>query len=115
MAVSMYTISAPVFVQILSALSNVIDKAEAHCEAKKLDQSFFMNNRLYPDMFPFLRQVRSACDHAVNACARIAGVEVVFAGRWIRCHSLRPRYLSNTATVTGSMESWFFSLPGRCT
>ena len=75
MAVSMYTISAPIFVQILEALSNVISKAQAHCEEKKLDESYFINNRFYPDMFPFVRQVRSTCDHAVNACARIAGVE----------------------------------------
>lgn len=75
MAVTMYTISAPIFVQILEALSNVIGKAQAHCEEKKLDESFFMTNRLYPDMFPFLRQVRSACDHAVNACARVTDVE----------------------------------------
>ncbi len=55
MAVSMYTISAPIFVQILEALSNVISKAQAHCEEKKLDESYFINNRFYPDMFPFVR------------------------------------------------------------
>ena len=76
MAVNMYTISVPIFVQILEALGNVIDKAKAHCEAKKLDEAFFINNRFYPDMFPFVRQVRSACDHAVNACGRVAGVEL---------------------------------------
>ena len=75
MAVSMYTISAPVFVQILEALSNVIGKAQAHCEENKLDASFFITDRFYPNMFPFLRQVRAVCDHAVNACARIADVE----------------------------------------
>lgn len=75
MAVNMYTISVPIFVQTLEALSNVIGKARAQCEAKKLDEAFLVNNRFYPDMFPFLRQVRSACDHAVAACSRIAGIE----------------------------------------
>lgn len=76
MAVSMYSVSAPIFVQFLTALSGVLDKAQAHVEARKLDESFIMGMRLYPDMHNFTRQVRASCDHAVNACARIAGVEV---------------------------------------
>lgn len=76
MSVSMYTVSAPIFIQFLTGLSGVLDKAQAHIDAKKLDESFFMGMRLYPDMHNFTRQVRASCDHAVNACARIAGVEL---------------------------------------
>jgi hypothetical protein len=76
MSVSMYTVSAPIFIQFLTALSGVLDKAQAHIDAKKLDESFFMGMRIYPDMHNFTRQVRASCDHAVNACARIAGVEL---------------------------------------
>jgi len=75
MAVSMYKISVPIFVQFLGALGAVLDKAAAHCEAKKIEPSALINMRLYPDMFPLLRQVRAATDHAVNATARLAGVE----------------------------------------
>ena len=75
MTVNMYSISVPVFVQILKALSNVIGKAQTHCEENKLEESFFLTDRFYPNMFPFLRQVRAACDHAVNVCARVAGAE----------------------------------------
>jgi hypothetical protein len=32
--------------------------------------------RLAPDMFPLVRQVRAATDHAANACGRLAGVEL---------------------------------------
>ena len=77
MAISMYKASAPIFVQFLTALSNVLDKAEAHIEAKKLDQNYFMTLRMYPDMFPFVRQVRAVTDHAVTACSRLAGIEPV--------------------------------------
>jgi uncharacterized protein len=35
MTVSMYKISVPIFVQFLSSMSAVLDKAAAHCEAKK--------------------------------------------------------------------------------
>ncbi len=100
MAVSMYTISAPIFVQILSALSNVVDKAKTHCETKKLDENFFLNNRLYPDMFPFVRQVRSACDHAVTACARISGTEApTFANDENSFEDLKARIAAAVAFV----------------
>ena len=76
MSISMYKASVPIFVQFLTALSVVLDKAAAHAEARKLDQGVLLNTRLYPDMFPLVRQVRAATDHAINACGRIAGAEL---------------------------------------
>ncbi len=52
MTVSMYKISVPIFVQFLTALAAVLDKAAAHCEAKKIEPSALLNARLFPDMFP---------------------------------------------------------------
>ena len=75
MTVSMYKISVPIFVQFLTALGAVLDKAAAHCEAKKIDPQALLGARLFPDMFPLVRQVRASTDHAVNATARLAGVE----------------------------------------
>jgi len=75
MTVSMYKISVPIFVQFLTSLSAVLDKAAAFCEAKKVEPAALLNARLAPDMFPLARQVRAATDHAVNATARLAGVE----------------------------------------
>ena len=76
MTVSMYDISVPVFDRRLSALSVILDKAAAHAEAKKIDPSAFMTDRLYPDMFPLWLQVQAACDHAKNATARLIGKEL---------------------------------------
>jgi hypothetical protein len=75
MTVSMYKISVPIFVQFLTALSAVLDKAAAHCEAKKIDPAALLSARLFPDMYPLARQVRAASDHAVNSTARLAGAE----------------------------------------
>ncbi len=75
MSVSMFKISVPIFVQFLTALSAVLEKAAAHCEAKKIEPAALLNARLFPDMFPLVRQVRAATDHAVNAAARLAGAE----------------------------------------
>jgi len=60
MNASMYTMSAPVFARMLGNLSAILDKLAAHAEAKKIDPAVFLNARLYPDMFPFTRQVQSA-------------------------------------------------------
>jgi hypothetical protein len=76
MTISMYKASVPIFVQFLTSLSAVLDKAAAHAEAKKIDPSVLLNMRLAPDMFPLVRQVRAATDHAANACGRLAGVEL---------------------------------------
>ena len=36
MTISMYKTSVPIFVQFLTSMSAVLDKATAHCEAKKI-------------------------------------------------------------------------------
>jgi len=37
MTISMYKTSVPIFVQFLTSMSTVLDKAAAHCEAKKIE------------------------------------------------------------------------------
>ena len=76
MTFSMFDASVPVFKQILTSLSAIIDKAEAHATEKKIDPAALLQARLYPDMFPFLRQVQVACDFAKGCTARLAGVDV---------------------------------------
>jgi hypothetical protein len=75
MTVSMYTISVPIFAQFLTAQSGCIDKALAHIQAKQLDPNFFLNMRLYPDMYTYTRQVQQASTHAMRACSALAGAE----------------------------------------
>lgn len=76
MAFTMYSASVPVFRQVLTALSGVIDKAEAHASARNIEPSALIQARLFPDMFPFARQVQVAADFAKGTCARLAGVDV---------------------------------------
>jgi hypothetical protein len=73
MTVSMYTVSVPVFIQLLTALKDVIEKAVVHAKAKKIDESFLVNMRLYPDMYPFVLQVQQCCSHAERVCSALAG------------------------------------------
>jgi hypothetical protein len=71
-----YTASLPVFKQMLGGLKTVLSKAEAHATEKKIDPNALLQARLYPDMFPLLRQVQVASDFAKSVSARLAGVEV---------------------------------------
>lgn len=72
----MYATSIPYLLQNLKALTQVLKKAEAHCEARKLDKSVVLGTRIYPDMFPLLRQVLLVTDFTKGAAARLAGVAV---------------------------------------
>src|SRR5215472_11111088 len=71
----MYQVSVPRLANMLRNLSAVLDKAQAHAEARKIDPLVLTNSRLYPDMLPMKRQVHIACDSAKYAIARLAGVE----------------------------------------
>ena len=75
MTLSMYQASVPVFIQGLTGLGGVIDKAAAHAAERKIDPAALLQARLYPDMFPFARQVQIATDFAKGGAARLAGIE----------------------------------------
>jgi uncharacterized protein len=75
MSFSMSSSSVQAFEIGLSALSGVLDKAAAFAQARKIDQSALLQTRLFPDMFPLVRQVQTAMDIAKNGASRLAGVE----------------------------------------
>lgn len=66
----------PFFIHSLTAMSKILDKAEAYAEAKKLKPEVIPQLRLIADMFPFARQIMIATDHAKGASARLSGTEV---------------------------------------
>jgi hypothetical protein len=76
MAISLYDVSVPRFAAMLRNLSAILDKADAHCAARKIDPLALTQARLFPDMFPMARQVQIACDTAKGAAARLAGLEI---------------------------------------
>ena len=76
MTISMYQASVPRFVNILGNLSNILDKAQAHIDTRKLDDATLTTYRLFPDMLPMAKQVQIACDAAKGVVARLAGVEI---------------------------------------
>ena len=78
----MYTHSVPVLTQMLTALKAILASADAHVKTKSLDPAALLQARLYPDMFPLIKQVQIAADFARGIAARLAGVEVpVYEGQ----------------------------------
>ncbi len=71
----MFQAAVPPSLQMMGALSGILAKANAHCEAHKVDPAVLLASRLYPDMFALARQVQVAADFAKGGCARLAGVD----------------------------------------
>jgi hypothetical protein len=76
MTISMYKASVPVFVKGLTNLKAILEKAAAHAQAKKIDETVFASARLYPDMLPLTGQIQIATDFARGTTARLAGTEM---------------------------------------
>ncbi len=75
MPFSMYQASIPALISMLGNLSKILDKAAAFTEARKIEPSVLITDRLAPDMLPLARQVQIASDMAVRGAARLAEVE----------------------------------------
>jgi uncharacterized protein len=75
MTISMYQASVPVIIRSLTNLAAILEKAAAHAEAKKIDQSVLLGSRLFPDMLPLIKQIHIATDITRRGVARLAEVE----------------------------------------
>ena len=75
MMISMYQASVPAFIRSLNTLAAILEKGAAHAQARKLDESVLLGSRLFPDMFPLVRQVQLATDTARSGAGRLAGAD----------------------------------------
>ena len=73
---TLYEFSIPPLKRLLTNLSVILTKAEAHADEKKIDHSVFLNARLSPDMYPLTRQIQIATDMSKGGVARLAGVDI---------------------------------------
>ena len=76
MTISMYQASVPAFVKGLTNLRAILEKASAHAQTHKIDDTVFVTARLYPNMLTLAKQVQIASDFARGTTARLAGVEM---------------------------------------
>ena len=73
---SIYDASISPLKRALSSLSHILKKGEEYADAKSIEHAVLLNARLFPDMFPIIRQVYIATDMSKGAAARLAGLEV---------------------------------------
>jgi hypothetical protein len=66
-------VSGPI--RMLTIVTTLIDKAIAHCDAKKIDPAVMVNFRLAPDMEPFSRQIFFMTSQINYLFTRLLGVE----------------------------------------
>ena len=119
MGISMYSASVPVFVRMLNNLAGVLEKADAHAQAKNIDATVLTGSRRVPDMVPLSRQVQLATAGAKGGAARLAGVDIpvyedtekTFADLVARCkktvaflESLKPAQIDSSEDKTITLE-----------
>jgi hypothetical protein len=108
MSVSMHAASAPVFRQMLGGLSNILGKAGQYAQERKFEPGVLLQARLFPDMFPLVRQVQIAADFAKGVTARLAGVEVpAFEDNEQSLEDLQTR-IARTLDFIGSLDPALF-------
>ncbi|MBA3696784.1 MAG: DUF1993 domain-containing protein [Methylotenera sp.] len=62
--------------RVLNSLSAILKKGEEYANIKNIEHGVLLNFRLFPDMFPLIRQVQIATDMSKGGVARLAGVEI---------------------------------------
>ena len=67
MALSLYELSIPNYLQILGGVSRVLQKGADHAAASDLDLGAIVDFRMREDMFPFSFQVVSVWHHSLGA------------------------------------------------
>ena len=104
----------PFFVHSLTAMSKILDKAEAYAEAKKLKPEVLPQLRIIADMFPLARQIMIATDHAKGASARLSGTEVPsFADTETTLAELKERIAKTIAFIQTIPDSAFDGAEGK--
>lgn len=104
----------PALIHSLTAMSKILDKAEAFAEAKKMKPDVIPQLRLIADMLPLWRQITIACDHAKGMSARLAGVEVPgFADTESTVAELKDRIAKTIAFISTIPAEAFADADGR--
>lgn len=72
---NLYDFTVPVLTNYLTGLKGILSKAETHTKEAGLDETAFLNDALFPDMFPLKKQVQVSSDQAKGLVSRLTGKE----------------------------------------
>lgn len=75
MSLSLYDVSVPPIIRMLSNLSKILDKAVTQANEKNIPLSELLEARLTKGMHPLARQIQIATETAKNCAARLADTD----------------------------------------
>lgn len=99
----MYTASIPVLQQMLGSLDAILAKAEKHIAEKKIEPTALTQLRLFPDMFPFVRQIQIACIYARSIGTELTGTELPKHDQAVDTFSGMRALVANTLSAIGTL------------
>lgn len=76
MTISIFDQTVSALSRTLLNLDRIVSKAEEYAKERNIDPAALLQDRLYPDMLPFVSQIRIATDTAKGAAARLSGTEL---------------------------------------
>lgn len=76
MTLSFHALCVPPLAHALKSLASILEKGLEDLQSRELDESYLLEARLYPNMFPLRRHVQIATDMARRGALRICGAEV---------------------------------------
>jgi len=71
---AVFEFSVPIFDRHLKILSKLVETAKTYANDREIEPAMVIISRLYPDMFTFAEQIRSACNTAKRSTARLVGL-----------------------------------------
>src|ERR1700710_1482025 len=99
MAISLYDLSVPTFLQTIRAVGGFLDRAAIHCAGTGIDPDDFVEARLIDDMAPFHFQIEAAWHHAVW------GLEAAKTGAFAPPALVGPVQFDHLRTMIGDAET----------
>ncbi len=76
MTISIFELAVSGLSRMLLNLDRIVATAGEYAKERKIEPAVLVQARLYPDMLPFVAQVRIATDTAKGAAARLSGTEL---------------------------------------
>jgi len=104
MAISLYDLSVPTFLQTVKAVGGFLDRAAKHCAESRTDPDDFVHARLFDDMAPFHFQIEAAWHHSVW------GLEAVKTGVFAPPALVGPVPFAELQAMMGNAEEALESL-----
>lgn len=114
MANTHFDFSVPLFLKGLGGLKKIVAVAADVAHGRPGGEKEVLGAQLAPDMFPFVRQVQIACDHAKGAVSRLTGKDAPrFEDTETTCAALHERIDKTIALVRACVPADFEGAESR--